>query len=94
MSRPVPLPDDPPPVFARVWRGLLPVGVVVMAVALATGVFDTSAWSAWIFASGAVIAVVGVASLLFRLFLAGRHGVATLEQRVKDEFADRGEGRP
>ncbi len=90
-----PRPLDPPEqsVFARSWRWILPLAIATMAVALATAVFDTGATSAWIFAGGAAIGIVGLASLVTRLVGLGRRRMRALEKRLEDEFEDHGGGR-
>jgi hypothetical protein len=68
----------------------LPAAIAIMATAIATGVFDTTAWSAWIFAAGVVVALVGAASLANHLFDLGRREVRVLERRLEDELEKRG----
>ena len=86
-------PTPETPAFARAWRLLLPVSLVVMGVAAAFGVFDTTARSAWVFVAGAAIGIVGLASLILRLVISARRGVAAIEARIEDEIEGRGEGR-
>jgi hypothetical protein len=87
-------PPPPPPAFARAWKWLLALGIATMAVAALFGIFDTSAASAWIFVVGAVLGIVGVASLAVHLYHFGRRQVRALEQRLENELDGRGNGRP
>lgn len=87
-------PASPAPTFfARAWRWLLPTALAIMAAAVAVGVFDTSAASAWLFVVGVVVGLVGLASLASRLFDLGRHEVRELEKRLEDKLDERGSGR-
>jgi len=76
--------------FARLWRLAVPAGLAIMAAALALGIFDTTAASAWIFVAGVVVGLVGVASLAVHLFDLGRGEVAALEKKLEDELDRRG----
>lgn len=82
-----------PSFFTRSWRWLLPAAIAVMALSLATGVFDSGATSAWIFALGAGLGIVGVISLATRLVLLGRARMQALERRIEDEIEEHGRGR-
>jgi O-antigen/teichoic acid export membrane protein len=94
-------PASPPPTgtvstpsaFARAWRWLLPIAVAIMVAAAAFGVVDTTAASAWIFAAGALVGLVGVVSLATHFFDLGRREVRALEKRLEDELERRGNGR-
>ncbi len=98
-ASPIPPPSGPatavpaPSAFARAWRWLLPIAVAIMAAAAAFGVFDTTAASAWIFAAGALVGLVGIASLATHFFDLGRREVRALEKRLEDELERRGNGR-
>ena len=91
---PLAAPPSRPSGFARMWRLLLPIAVAIMGVALLIGVFDTSAASAWIFVAGALVGLVGIASLAGHLFDLGRREVRDLEKRLEDELERRGNGTP
>ncbi len=94
VSPPTPLvaPPPPPSGFARLWRILLPVGLVVIAVALLVGVFDSSSRPAWIFVIGAAITAVGAVSLILFLVAKSRQGIAVIEAEIEEHFG--GDDRP
>ena len=83
----VPLPP-PPGGFARAWRFLLPIGGAIVALAYLLGVFDTTGRPAWIFLAGALVVVVGLASLGRFLYLRSRQGLATLEAEIEQRFGE------
>ena len=85
-------PPPPPSRFARSWRWLLAIGLAIMAAAAGLGVIDSTAVSAWIFVAGAVVGIVGLASLATHLFDLGRREVRALEKRLEDELERRGNG--
>ena len=87
-SPPSPSPPSPaaPGRFERAWRLLLPLGLAVVASAYGLGVVDTTARPAWVFLAGAVVTLVGVASLAVRLVNRGAAKVAEFEQRLEDEI--------
>lgn len=86
---PVTDPAPPPaPLLTRLWRRALPIAVAVIAAALALGVLDTTARPAWLFLVGAVIGVVGAASLVAHLVMRGREGLAAIERRIEDELEE------
>ena len=86
-------PSVPPSGFSRLWRWLLPLGLGIVGLALALGVFDETGRPAVVFAVGVIVALVGVASLAGHLFDLGRREVRELEQRLEDELDKRGRGR-
>lgn len=86
-TAPAPFVPPPPPAgFALVWKRLVPLGLVIIALALLLGVFDTSARPAWIFIVGAAIGLVGLASLLRFLYLRSRSGLAALEAEIEEHL--------
>lgn len=88
-ATPEPFVSPPPPSgFARWWQRLLPIAVVVMALALLLGVFDTSARPAWIFVAGASVGLVGVASLIRFLVIKSRRGLAAIEATIEERFGE------
>ncbi len=92
MNEPRPVPTAGPSRFSRLWRGLLPAGLAIVAAAFLLGVFDETGRPAWVFALGVIVALVGVASLASHLFDLGRREVRELEQRLEDELDRRGQG--
>lgn len=84
-TSPAPLftPPPPPSRFQRVWRWALPTALVVVALSLALGVFDTTGRPAWLFLVGLGFGLLGVASLLTYLTMRSREGLAVLEEKIE-----------
>lgn len=74
--------------FARAWRVLLPIALVIVALAFLLGIFDTTARPAWTFVAGAAVGLVGLASLLRFLYLKSRRGLAELESEIDRRFGE------
>ncbi|TBW34626.1 hypothetical protein EYW49_17930 [Siculibacillus lacustris] len=79
--RPPPRPLVPRSLFGRLWRFFLPGAIALIAAAILTGVVDTTARPAWLFAGGVVIAMIGVVSLLRHLWDQGRAERAARDER-------------
>lgn len=92
MSDTRPAPTTPPAGFSRLWRWLLPLGLGIVGLAVALGVFDETGRPALIFAAGVIVVLIGVVSLANHLFDLGRREVRELEQRLEDELDKRGRG--
>lgn len=85
---PLVAPPPPPSGFALLWRRLVPIGLVIVAIALLLGVFDTTSRPAWIFVVGAAITIVGLASLARFLYLKSRQGIAAIEAEIEERFGE------
>jgi hypothetical protein len=81
-------PPPPPSGFALAWRRLVPIGLVIVALALLVGVFDTTGRPAWIFVVGAATTIVGLASLARFLYLKSRSGIAALEAEIEERLGE------
>lgn len=90
MTPPPSPPSTLPPTtgFARAWRLLLPIALVIVALAFLLGVFDTTARPAWTFVVGAGVGLVGLASLGRFLYLKSRQGLAELEDELDRRFGE------
>ncbi len=84
-TSPAPLftPPPPPSRFQRVWRWALPTALVIIALALALGLFDTTGRPAWLFLIGLGFGLLGTASLLTYLTMKSREGLAVLEEKIE-----------
>ena len=91
-TRPTPIRRPSP--IGRLWRIFLPVAIALMAFAVITGVGDDSSKPAWMFAGGAFVALIGVASLILHLLELGRGEMQRLEKRLEDRLDAKTKGRP
>jgi hypothetical protein len=89
-----PTPKPRPRGFSALWRWLLPAAIAMIGAAVLTGIFDTTARPAWLFAGGVLIAVIGVGSLLRNLIDQGRAEAARIEARLAEKFEKSGSERP